>query len=80
MLYGLERVSWLIYYCTDHERLFRLQYADKASSSEAFLTDLVSVYREILRFLFKADRFYERKATSKIIPGDTYSSILKHTS
>ncbi|PVG00856.1 hypothetical protein CPB86DRAFT_812717 [Serendipita vermifera] len=70
MLEGLERISWLMSYISVHECLFRTYYADNSRSTDTsnqFTTDLVSLYKEILRFLEKAFAYYKRNAFKRVV-------------
>ncbi|PVF98990.1 hypothetical protein CPB86DRAFT_872963 [Serendipita vermifera] len=70
MLAGLERVSWLMWYTSAHECLFRTYYANNPQSavtSSRFVIDLISLYKAVLRFLKKANEYYKRNKLKRVI-------------
>jgi hypothetical protein len=65
MVAGLERVTWLTFYCSAQEQLYKDYFAnnDKYSSlNDAFVKDLVPLYAAILKFLIRASVFFPQNA------------------
>ena len=68
---GLERATWLISYCSAHERLYKEYFADNDKYSDlnnAFIEDLVQQYAAILKFLIQVHQYYSQRTT-----GDSFS-------
>jgi hypothetical protein len=66
MLAGLERATWLTFYCSAQERLYKDYFADNVKYSnlnDAFVEDLVHLYAATLKFLIKAYNYYTKKTT-----------------
>jgi hypothetical protein len=66
MLSGLERVSWVIYHTSTQEGLFRKYYSNSSTpeGNDKFVEDLVSLYKEILKSLYKIYKYYKDGAFS----------------
>jgi hypothetical protein len=61
MVAGLERATWLVFYCSAQERLYKDYFADNDKYSglnNAFLKDLVHLYAATLKFLIEAYNYY----------------------
>jgi len=63
MLAGLERATWLTFYCSAQERLYKDYFADNDKYSrlnDAFVKDLVHLYAATLKFLIRASNYYAK--------------------
>jgi hypothetical protein len=63
MLAGLERATWLTFYCSAQERLYKEYFADNdkySSLNDAFVKDLVHMYAAVLKFLIQASNYYAK--------------------
>jgi hypothetical protein len=66
MLSGLERVSWVIYHTSTQESLLRKHYSNGSTpeGTDEFVKNLVSLYKEILKFLYEIYKYYKSGAFS----------------
>jgi len=61
MVAGLERATWLTFYCSAQERLYKDYFADNDKYSgldNAFVKDLVPLYAATLKFLIQAFNYF----------------------
>jgi hypothetical protein len=62
MVAALERATWLTFWCSAQERLYKDYFADNdkySSLNDAFVKDLVSLYAAILKFLIQAFKYFD---------------------
>jgi len=63
MVAGLERATWLAFYCSALERLYKDYFADNYKYSDlndAFVKDLVHLYAATLKFFIEAHNYYDK--------------------
>jgi hypothetical protein len=63
MLAGLECATWLTFYCSVQERLYKEYFADNdkySSLNDHFVKDLVLLYAASLKFLVQAFNYFDK--------------------